>query len=111
MFLNLTEKKTTKTRHYINKIRLLMKKLRSANKQGKLREAECELKVVLSNATRWSSVYLMVERYINLYDFIDQTDRDIVPYLLTPLEHAQASSILPVLKKINDVTVALQKEE
>ena len=43
----------------IMKIRKLMKKLRSTNKAGALR-LETHLKPVISNSTRWSSVYSMI---------------------------------------------------
>jgi hypothetical protein len=95
--------------HFISKVKRLMKKLRSANKQGKLREAECDLAPIVSNATRWSSCYAMLSRYIQIFPFIDQSDRDIMPLLLSPLDHADVERSLPILKKLNDITVSLQK--
>jgi hypothetical protein len=48
--------------HILNKLKKLMKKLRSANKAGALM-METHLKPITSNATRWSSTYNMVRRY------------------------------------------------
>jgi hypothetical protein len=96
--------------HVVNKVRRLMKKLRLANKAVALR-LETHLKPLLSNATRWSSTFMMIQRYNQIAVFVDRADPDLIPLLLNPVEDKELRSLETTLKKINDVTVALQAED
>lgn len=60
--------------------------LRSSNKAGALRHS-VNVKPIVSNATQWSSVYQMLHRYTIIHQHIDTDDADIVPFLLSPIEH------------------------
>ena len=93
--------------HVLNKVKKLMKKLRSCSKAGALR-LETSLKPVINNATRWSSTFCMIARYISIERFLDRTDRDIIHLLLTAPEHEEVRMLEVHLKQINDVTVLLQ---
>lgn len=52
----------------------------------------------------------MLDRYNKIQRYIDQQDNDLIPLLLSPQENAKIASTLANLKKINDVTIALQAE-
>jgi len=93
--------------HLINKVKALMKKLRAANKAAALM-METHLKAIVSNATRWSSVYNMIKRYNRIKDVINNQDRDLVPFLMSPVENVELVDIETTLKDINDITIALQ---
>ena len=93
--------------HVVNKVKRLMKKLRTANKSGAL-QMETHLKPLLSNATRWSSTFCMVERYLMILDCIDCNDPQLFPLMLSPLENARVKEMTRVMKMMNDVTVLLQ---
>jgi hypothetical protein len=96
--------------HVVNKVRRLMKKLRSANKAGALR-LETHLKPLLRNATRWPTAFMMIQRYNQIAAFVDRADPDLIPLLLNPVEDNELRSLETTLKKINNVTVALQAED
>jgi hypothetical protein len=93
--------------HILNKVKRLMRKLRSANKCGALL-LETHLKPFISNATRWSSAYNMIRRYNQIKNVIDGQDRELVPFLLSPAENVQLVDIEATLKHVNDITIALQ---
>ena len=95
----------------IYKIKRLMTKMRSANKRGVLRQAECNLVPEISNLTRWSSSYNMMVKYMRMKPFIDHSDRDLRNLTLSHDENDEVEAILPHLKDLNDVTVALQGED
>jgi hypothetical protein len=93
--------------HLLNKLKTLMKKLRSANKSAAIL-METHLKPITSNVTRWSSTYHMVCRYNQIKDVINRSDRDLVDFLLTPSEDIKLADLEGSLKKLDDITVAMQ---
>lgn len=93
--------------HIINKLKVLMQQLRSANKASALL-MEIQLKPITSNATRWSSIYNMIRRYNQIKDFIDTNDRDLTPYLLSPADNLRLIDYENELKSVDDITIALQ---
>jgi hypothetical protein len=52
----------------------------------------------------------MLTRYLPIHPYIDVSDQDIIPLLLSPLDHAYVESSIPAMKNLNDVTVLIQKE-
>jgi hypothetical protein len=65
------------------------------------------LKAIVSIATRWSSVYNMIKRYNRIIDDINNQDRDLVPFLMSPVENVKLVDIETTLKDINEITIAL----
>ncbi len=71
----------------IDKVSVIMKKLRSPVAAAKLRKLT-HLRSLGCNQTRWSSSYVMLQRYINLCPHFDEAGmNDIEDYMLTPREH------------------------
>ncbi len=93
--------------HILNKLKKLMKKLRSANKAGALM-MESHLKPIISNATRWNSAHNMVRIYYQIKDVINVQDRNLVPYLLSAAENIELVDVENTLKDMNDITTAMQ---
>jgi hypothetical protein len=95
----------------LDKIEALMVRLRTLKKAAILRE-KTSLKPKLLCATRWSGVFCMIERYLKLYEFLDQLDPDLIDLHLSSHEYLFVKDTLfPNLKKINSVTKALQKKD
>ncbi|KAH9108130.1 hypothetical protein AeMF1_016643 [Aphanomyces euteiches] len=94
----------------INKVNRLMTKLKSANKAGALRY-ETHLKPVIRNVTRWSSTFAMIQRYNQLRDLIDRRDKELIPFLLTPNEDDEIELWEASLRRVNDITIALQSDK
>ncbi|KUF88703.1 hypothetical protein AM588_10001926 [Phytophthora nicotianae] len=95
------------------KIHALMKHLSTIKCRAALRKVT-PLAPVLRNATRWSSTFNMVERYVKLHPALLSMDHatiakhDIVSFLLDEDESSRAKSLLESLMDLNEVTKALQ---
>ena len=108
--LNLALKKLMEPHEgLLQKVQNLMKKLLSLKKSAVLRK-KTELRPVLRNDTRWWSTFVMVERYIKLRPFLDESDTDIVLLMLSPAEEIQIRVLHENLQKINSVSKKLQTE-
>lgn len=96
----------------LDKINMLMGKLKSLKLAGRLRE-KTPLQPLQRNKTRWSSTYDMIERYIQLKPILDtfQNDPKILDYLLTPREHNDLQILKDNLEKLRSVTIALQRAD
>ena len=97
----------------INKIQQLMVKLRGVKLSAKLRQ-HTNLRHVLFNATRWSSVFDMICRYREIKSILQeemQSEANIVDLLLSPKENSEVDCLFSELKDLNSVSVALQKEK
>lgn len=71
------------------------------------------LKPVLFNATRWTSIYQLLQRYIELRPIIQAhfaSDSGLLEHLLAPKEDAEVDKLMKEVKTLNSVTVALQRE-
>lgn len=90
----------------LNPIQNLMVALRTANNAAQLRRYT-DLRAVRSNATRWSSVFQMVDRYIKIRDAILRVEavEDLVPD--RPL-HRRIVSLHTKLVELDSVCVKLQ---
>ena len=96
----------------VTKLNTLMLKLRSLKLAGKLRTYTM-LKPVLFNATRWTSIYQLLQRYIELRPIIQAhfaSDSGLLEHLLAPKEDAEVDKLMKEVKTLNSVTVALQRE-
>jgi len=106
--------------HIVDKVEDVMVTMRSNNNFGILK-TYCEqnnvklLRPVLKNATRWSSTFVMLERYLNLHPHLFHIcthecfrRANLSSKLLTPLEFEQLSEYIPMFGELNDITKALQ---
>jgi hypothetical protein len=91
----------------LSKLDAIMARLRTLKEAAKLR-SKTDYSAVLRNATRWSSTYSMVKRYMIISAFIDVADVDLADVLLSPAEQLQVSNLLEHLKDLNSVTLKLQ---
>ncbi|KAJ0395207.1 hypothetical protein ATCC90586_002136 [Pythium insidiosum] len=96
------------TKHVINKVQELMVALQKPNTKAHL-ERITPLHAQIANSTRWSSVYMMLKRYLELRDAARQivTVEDMI---LRPSEHRKVVSIVEQLADIDSVCIALQSE-
>ena len=65
------------------------------------------------NVTRWSSCFHMVKQYFFLKDhfgIISNEKKQIIPFLLTPLENEKLSDLFSILEEVNTMTLMLQQE-
>ncbi|KAG2914643.1 hypothetical protein PC110_g12230 [Phytophthora cactorum] len=85
-----------------------MIKLKSLNLSAKLR-FKSKLRPVLHQATRWSSTFCMVNRYVKLLEFI-QDDDNLAEYLPSPAANHTLRKLLEDLKKIESVSKELQSK-
>ena len=99
--------------HVIDKIILLMGKLKSLKLSGKLREVTY-LRPVQKKETRCLSCYQMLERFFQLKEFLVDgtfaTEKVILDYLPSPLEILEIQSLLSTMKNFQSVTLALHRE-
>lgn len=61
--------------------------------------------------TRWSSCYFMIERYLNIKDFLDCKNFELSELMLSPREDRQILELFEHLKIIQSVTLKLQSDE
>ncbi len=101
-----------KHENLLNKINILMGKLRSLTFAGKLRNVT-QLTPLQRNKTRWSSVYKMVNRYIELQPFLSifHDDVSLIDDFLTPREQKNLLFLQSQLKNLNSITCALQRTD
>ena len=93
----------------IDRIHALMVRLRQLKMVGKLR-ALTNLSPVLRAPTRWSCVYNMLSRYVEIKHFISQVfgNENLHDMLLTPIQEKNATSLLTKLKIFNSTCIELQ---
>ena len=87
-----------------------MKKLLSVKKAAVLRK-KTNLRPVLRNATRWSSTYEMIKRYIALRPFIDWADPELAVLAPSAQENLFLETVLKDLEKLDSVTKKLQNDQ
>ena len=92
----------------INKISILMSKLRFPVAAAKLRK-HTELRALGANRTRWSSTFVMLNRYLQIRQFIGLLHiSGIEELMLTPTEEKEAEKLCQMLSDFDSVTKALQ---
>ena len=93
----------------IDRIHAMMVRLRQLKMAGKLR-ALTNFFPVLWAPTRWSSVYNMLSRYVEIKHFISQVfgNENLHDMLLTPIQEKNAISLLIKLKIFNSTCIELQ---
>ena len=92
----------------IDGVRQIMISLRTIKNRAALRK-KTPLSPILDNATRWSSKFEMLKRYVQLRDYID----DIVPVQLqlSPSINSNVSDLLKQLGQLDTLTKFLQTED
>ena len=92
----------------LQKIHTIMIKLRGLLLGAKLKKLT-NLTPKLRNVTRWSSSYQMVQRYVELREYLALLESDEVDALsLTPAENRRADALLLQLKPLESVNKVLQ---
>ncbi|OWZ15590.1 hypothetical protein PHMEG_00010740 [Phytophthora megakarya] len=91
----------------VEKVAALMRYLRTSKQRTVLRKLECSMPVV-KNTTRWSSSYLMIKPYIELVEYLDDTDVELASLLPTPREKIKIKALFEDLKKFQSVNMELQ---
>jgi hypothetical protein len=92
----------------VSRLSLLMKKASTLKNSAELRNYT-ELVVVKENATRWSSTFNMIQRFITIKPHLEQLE-SLAEFMLSCVEVNTLLSSFTHLKRFNEVTVALQKE-
>ncbi|ETP09366.1 hypothetical protein F441_14768 [Phytophthora nicotianae CJ01A1] len=86
----------------------LMIQLRHCNNAARLGELT-DLQPVKRNATRWSSTYAMVDRYVRIRDAIRQVEA-MEDYVPSGVSHKKLVTLLAELEKLGTVCTALEHE-
>ena len=96
----------------LDKINMLMGKLKSLKLAGRLQK-QTEFQPIQRNRARWSTSHDMIKRIIQLKPFLEsfQDDPKLVDCLLTPRDHNDLQTLEDNLKKLSSVTTALQREK
>jgi len=71
-----------KYENILDKVHILMVKLRNIKNRGKLRKLQCPYQSVKRNDTRWSSTFEMLLCFINIRSYAEQID-EVQDYLLS----------------------------
>jgi hypothetical protein len=93
----------------LSSINILMGQLGRLRAGGQLRRLT-ELRPVRRNATRWSSVYKMVQRFVELLPYLDDVP-SVDEYMLTRAQTARAKTLAEVLTGLDSVTRTLQSQD
>ncbi|POM79032.1 Hypothetical protein PHPALM_3369 [Phytophthora palmivora] len=91
----------------VDVVRTLMLALRTVNNRTALQQ-HSELAPLRPNVTRWSSVYIMVARYVRIHDAVKKVEA--VFDLISPAVHHRIEALLADLQIFNSVTVKLKME-
>lgn len=91
-------------------VHTLMTKLKTLKGAGQLRRLT-GLKPQTRNATRWSSSVKSLKQYVKLKPFLNGADTDIQEVAPSARESKKIVESLPLLTKLNNVTVALQSQD
>jgi hypothetical protein len=92
----------------LNAVNILMGQLGRLRPAGQLRRLT-DLRPVRRNATRWSSAYKMVQRFVQLLPYLDHIPA-VDAYMLTRAQTAQVKGLEEVLSELDSVTRTLQAE-
>ncbi|KAG3110752.1 hypothetical protein PI125_g9741 [Phytophthora idaei] len=85
-----------------------MAALRTIKNRAELRR-HTSLAPLRANATRWSSIFMMLERYVRIRDAVKRVDAvyDLVP---KPAAHRRIVALVESLKTFNSVCKKFQEE-
>ncbi|EGZ08087.1 hypothetical protein PHYSODRAFT_288799 [Phytophthora sojae] len=92
-------------------VQALMVKLRTLTQSAKLHKApmlKTPIRPVIRQDTRWSSTFEMVRRYLQLLEFLDAEDDDLMDLLPPPAMNKRLRTLYQELCDIESVSKALQ---
>ena len=95
------------------KVSTLMPRLKGLKLSAKLR-THTQLRPILQNATRWSSIYEMLTRYFALKPVLEEHfggEIKLIDHFPTIRENNELQSLMETLKIFESVTKALQSED
>ncbi|KAE9108182.1 hypothetical protein PF010_g12004 [Phytophthora fragariae] len=90
------------------KVNALMGPLNTVKNRAKLRKAGVAMPV-MRNATRWSSTFLMMQSFLNIYEHIDRSDKRLVKALPTAYEIPDLEDLCENLADLESVSKKLQE--
>ncbi|KAE8994887.1 hypothetical protein PR001_g20268 [Phytophthora rubi] len=90
------------------KVNAFMGPLNTVKNRAKLRKAGVAMPV-MRNATRWSSTFLMMQSFLNIYEHIDRSDKRLVKALPTPYEIPDLEDLFENLADLESVSKKLQE--
>jgi hypothetical protein len=94
----------------LQKINDIMSKLKNLIPAAKLRKLT-HLKAKTRNATRWSSTFEMILRYIKIRDFLPLLEiNELDELLLTVSENCEIDSICEEMKDFKSISKTLQQD-
>jgi hypothetical protein len=93
----------------LEKVSQISRKLRTIKNSAQLRQ-KTSLRPVLRNATRWSSSYMMLERFLKLKDFIDPMNIELAGLMPSAAELIRLKLLSEDMSKFQSITMQLQKE-
>lgn len=108
--LNLAIEKYMLGNDLIMRINNLMQLLNKPLKLAVLRK-RTPLKPIHKNATRWTSTFEMVQRFLSIKEFIDLSDEEILALYPSHQQISQISSLNVTLQKFYQATLFLQRRD
>ena len=93
----------------LEKVSQISRKLRTIKNSAQLRK-KTPLRPVLRNATRWSSAYLMLQRFLQLKEFIDPMNTELAGLMPSAAELITLQLLSEDMSKFQSVTMQLQKD-
>ncbi|RLN88695.1 hypothetical protein BBJ28_00021462 [Nothophytophthora sp. Chile5] len=97
---------TRKHTDLLDKVHRLMTKLNTIKNRHRLREADA-LMSVLSNVTRWSSTFAMINRYFAFYRKLERLDDELADFIPTPRENVRLKALYEDFKNLESVNKKL----
>eukprot|EP00644_Phytophthora_capsici_P018320 jgi/Phyca11/131982/e_gw1.125.25.1 len=104
-----TQKYIAQYSELVETVGALMAALSSPNNRRELRR-HTDLAPLRANATRWSSTYAMLERYVKIRDAIKHVDA-VFELLPKPAAHRRIKVLVENLKAFNSVCKKLQEDD
>ena len=87
-----------------------MRKPSSLKKAARLR-SKTELMSIQKNNTRWNSTHVMLKRYLELRDHIDESDADLACFLPSAADALKLKSLMESLSEFEFVSLHLQQDD
>lgn len=93
----------------LDKVSLISRKLRTIKNTAQMRR-KTSLRPVLRNATRWSSTYLMLQRFLQLKEFIDPMNIELAGLMPSAAELISLKRLSEDMSKFQSITMQLQND-
>jgi hypothetical protein len=93
----------------LEKVSQISRKRRTIKNSAELGK-KTPLRPVLRNATRWSSTYMMLQRFLKLKEFIDPMNTELARLMPSAAELITLNVLSEEMSKFQSVTMELQKD-